>query len=106
MIDHDNTLTGRRHPQTSVLAAARAMGRTGSGRRRVIEALAEADRTDEELQHDLRMAANTERPRRVELTAWGFVEATGLRRPGVSGAQSIVWTVTEFGRLALGLTED
>lgn len=100
-LDTPHTITGRRHPQTSFQAAARVLGRTGTARRRVLEALIDAEHTDEELQQLLRMPANTQRPRRVELVEDGYVRATLVSRPTASGTLSIVWTATENGRLAV-----
>lgn len=100
-VDQDHTITGHEHPETSVQAAARFLGKSGGARRRVMAALAEIDHTDEELQRDLRMPANTQRPRRVELVDWGLVEPTSARRRGVSGSWSTVWAATEVGRRAL-----
>lgn len=100
-LDEPGTLTGAAHPQTSHEAAARTLGRSGSARRRVMQALAQADRTDEELQAWLGMAANTQRPRRVELVELGYVAATGARRRTATGSDSIVWAATDAGREAL-----
>lgn len=102
-IDAPGTLTGADHPETSFAAAARALGRTGSGRRRVMEALAAADLIDEEMQSILHMSPNTQRPRRVELVDLGYVRASGQRRPTIAGSFSIVWTATDAGRVALAL---
>lgn len=103
-LEANATTTGRAHPQTSIAAACRALGSTGSARRRVLVALADADSTDEELQARLRMAANTQRPRRVELVRLGLVSATEDRRPTATGAPSIVWAATTSGLIALMCT--
>ncbi len=58
---------------------------------RVLEAIRQQARTDEELQRDLGMAANTERPRRRELALLGLIEDTGKRRRTRSGRHAIVW---------------
>jgi hypothetical protein len=97
----NSTLTGRTHPDTSYAAARRALGRTGTARRRVLAALVARELTDEEMQAQLQMSANTQRPRRVELCAHGYVAATAARRKTVTGAWSIVWTVTDAGLEAL-----
>jgi hypothetical protein len=103
-MDTNSTLTGREHPGTSFAAAERILGRTGSARRRVLEALALLARTDEELQTDLRMPANTQRPRRVELAAAGYIRDSQQRRATASGAKSIVWEATEAGLDMLAVT--
>lgn len=97
----DATLTGRAHPDTSFIAARRALGGTGTARRRVLEALAVEDLTDEEMQARLRMSPNTQRPRRVELCVYGLAVATSRRRKTSTGNYSIVWTATDAGREAL-----
>lgn len=86
---------------TSTAAARRALGASGGARARVLAAVAAEPRTDEELQGDLRMPANTQRPRRVECEEAGWLEDSGQRRPTASGADAIVWRVTSAGLLAL-----
>lgn len=98
-VGDNHTITGRGYPETSFAAAARFLGRSGTARRKVLLALILADSTDEELQSCLKMSANTERPRRVELVDAGYVASTSERRPTASGTRSIVWTATEFGRV-------
>lgn len=104
-LDAPHTITGNDHPDTSFTAAARVLGKTGSGRRRVLAALMSGDLTDEQMQSLLRMSPNTQRPRRVELVDHGYVQATGERRQSISGARSIVWTATDAGRAALAHVE-
>ncbi len=99
-VDANTTTTGAAHPETSVAAAHRALGRAGSARRRVMSAIVEEDRTDEEIQAALNMPANTQRPRRVELARLGLIQATEERRPTATGAKSIVWTATITGIIA------
>ena len=65
--------------------------RTGTQRRRVLDAIATRPSTDEEIQDALRMSGNTERPRRVELVEGGWIRDSGARRPSASGQESIVW---------------
>jgi hypothetical protein len=100
-LDQNHTLTGADHPQTSTAAARTALGRTGSGRRRVLAAIAREPLCDEEIQDRLRMPANTQRPRRVELTTLGFIADSKLQRCTVSGAWATVWEITDAGRAAL-----
>jgi hypothetical protein len=103
-LDEPGTTTGLLHPQTSFDAAECMRVNSGTARRRVLEALAARDLTDEEVQAILAMSPNTQRPRRVELVRAGYVEATDLRRLSVSGCRSIVWTATIAGRIALART--
>ena len=48
--------------------------------------------TDEEVQDDLNMPGNTERPRRRELQEAGKVRDSGMRRATKTGRQAVVWT--------------
>jgi hypothetical protein len=92
--DRPKTTTGRDHPATSTEAARRTLPRSGTQRRRVLDALREVHPrglTDEDLQARLGMAANTERPRRVELVRDGWAEDSGDRRDTAGGSPSIVW---------------
>lgn len=96
----DHTITGRDHPETSVYAARLALPKTGSIRHNVLRAIAKRGpdgATDEEIQDTLGCRANTQRPRRVELVNEGWVEDSGLRRPTVTGAPSIVWRLSQRG---------
>jgi transcription initiation factor IIE alpha subunit len=104
-LDENKTTTGRRHPATSIEAACRAVSNTGGARRRVLEALADHDLTDEELQDRLRMGANTQRPRRVELVRLGLITASDQRRPTMTGCWSTVWTITTAGHIALAAVD-
>jgi hypothetical protein len=81
----------RNHPETSHNAAYAVEPNTGTLRRLVLEAIARQPRTDEELQHDLTMNPNTERPRRVELVDGGWIEPSGEVRRTEGGAEAIVW---------------
>lgn len=76
---------------TSKAAALAVAPRTGTQRRRVLDAIATRPSTDEEIQAALRMSGNTERPRRVELVEGGWIRDSGARRPSLSGQESIVW---------------
>lgn len=90
---------------TSRTAAQRTLLKSGSARRRVLDALVrtlDGGLTDEELQAYLRMGPNTQRPRRVELVEAGFVEPKpGATRVTSSGSPAIVWQATQAGRDAL-----
>ncbi len=104
VLDEPSTTTGRNHPDTSVAAAYKALGRSGTCRRRIMYALNMSAMTDEEMQFHLRMSPNTQRPRRLELVRMGMVVATELRRRGMSGASSIVWQATPLGLQALAMS--
>jgi len=47
--------------------------------------------TDEEMQIRMPIPANTQRPRRIELVAEGFVKASGKTRTTRSGDCAVVW---------------
>lgn len=61
---------------------------------RIVRRLVDGGLTDEELQERLGMAANTERPRRVELEEAGRVIDSGQRRKTKSGRAAVVWILT------------
>lgn len=100
-IDRPAVKVATRARPTSRAAAAVALPASGTARRSVLDAIADRPRTDEELQGDLAMAPNTERPRRVECVDYGWVQDSGYRRPTAAGQPSIVWTLTAAGRAAL-----
>jgi hypothetical protein len=80
---------------TSRAAALAVESMTGKGRKRVYELLKGkgADgATDPEMQNELGMSGNTQRPRRIELVAAGLVEDSGRRRD-----RCAVWIVVPTG---------
>lgn len=87
-------LLRRDAPDTSVQAEQRNLPREGTQRWRVLLLLQAAHPdglTDEEMQTQLGMNANTQRPRRVELVRDGWLEDSGYRRPTRGGDPAIVW---------------
>lgn len=88
---------------TSELAARRLEG--DPGRRvtalgRVMDAIAaagDAGLTDEEIQRQLDMNPNTQRPRRIELARMGLISRTGGTRATASGHPAEVWVAVEDG---------
>lgn len=88
------TTTGRSHPETSHRAAERALPRSGTQRRRVLDLLREVwpgGLTDEEIRHRLDLAVGYGLARRNELVSDGWAEDSGDRRETEAGAQAIVW---------------
>lgn len=91
----------RDHPDTSRKAALKAMPKTGTQRRRVLELITLYTRsptlgltegiTDAEIQLRLQMSGNTERPRRVELVEGGWIAAHPRRRYDKDGYEHIAW---------------
>lgn len=83
---------------TQVEAAAKALPMSVVQRRRVFEAIRRAGRaglTDQEIQRELGLDGNTERPRRGELERAGQIVESGEKRPTASGGQAIVWVIAE-----------
>lgn len=79
---------------TSFDAAVEIAPHTSTLRRKVLAFIRERGAegaTDEEVQEALGMAANTQRPRRVELVLMDQVVDTGRRRKTRSGRSAIVW---------------
>lgn len=87
-----------RSPSDTRSEAARLIAREAPLlRRRVLELLRAAGpsgATDEQIQIELGMAANTERPRRVELLRAGLVKDSGRRAPVKSGRLAAVWVAS------------
>jgi len=50
--------------------------------------------TDEEMQADLRIEGNTQRPRRRELVQAGLVRQANITRETQSGRAAVVWVAT------------
>lgn len=77
---------------TSREAADKALGRSGSQRRRVYEFIVSTGgATDEELAEALGMNPSSVRPRRLELITAGFIRESGRTRKTASGTPAIVW---------------
>ena len=90
----DWTLAHQKHSPTSLAAAESIKPRVGPMHRLVLEHLSFfAGATDEELQGDLDMLANTQRPRRRELQLWGLIVDSGKTRATRSGRQAVVWVL-------------
>lgn len=87
--------------RTMKAAALAAEPRTGGQRRRVLDAIAAVARdpravglTDVEVQRATGLSPNSERPRRVELVAGGWIEDSGETREH-HGREHVVWVLTE-----------
>ncbi len=90
----DRTTTGHDHPETSHMAAARVWPKTGTQRAKILKLLYDlwpGGQTDEEIQIRLGMPANSERPRRIELTRMGWVTDTFHTRETLGGDKAIIW---------------
>lgn len=80
---------------TSKAAAERIAPKAGTKRAQVLECLKKCPigLTDEQIQWQLDMPANTQRPRRVELVKAGLIKDSGRTRPTLGGDQAVVWVV-------------
>lgn len=84
------------HSKTSKDAALRALPRVGTKRSILLEFLRGrglVGATDEEMQTMVPMAANTQRPRRVELAQGLHIKDSGRTRKTISGDDAVVWCV-------------
>ena len=80
------------HSPTSRLAADSINPKLSGLHRRVYFALSwTGGMTDEELIDALGMSPSTVRPRRIELTAQGYVEDSGHTKRGRSGRSATIW---------------
>jgi hypothetical protein len=99
-LESEHAYVRRDAKATSVLAALVTLPRSRTRRYAVLEAIAgagEHGRTDEELYGLIGAGPNTVRPRRVELVDGRWIEDSGKRRPTCTGADAIVWVLTEEG---------
>jgi transcription initiation factor IIE alpha subunit len=77
---------------TSIAAAWSMLPKSGSQRRKVYDAILEADGlTDEEIETATGLTGNSVRPRRYELLQDGLIEASGETRKTKQGNAAIVW---------------
>jgi predicted ArsR family transcriptional regulator len=82
------------HSDTSREAAEQIEPREGTLRRLVLDYLRKfGPSTDEQMQENLEMAQNTQRPRRIELVDRGFVRDSGRTAPTKSGRAAVLWEI-------------
>lgn len=89
----------QRHSRTSRAAAASIEPKTGTKRAVVLAFLrgrGRAGATDEEMQREIPMGPNTQRPRRVELVAARLIRDSGRERNTAGGDAAVVWVATEY----------
>lgn len=89
---------GRDHPDTAKVAAARALPRSGSDRRRVLDHVAaqgSLGATDDELETALGLPHQTASARRNGLVADGWLVDSGRKRNTRSGTPAVVWISSE-----------
>jgi hypothetical protein len=82
--------------RTSQAAAVTVAVKSGSQRGEILKALATRDMTDYELQVELGIDQNSERPRRGELMRAGYVRPTEMTRDH-KGNEFRVWQITKLG---------
>lgn len=84
-----------RHSATSKAAAEQIKKAIGPLHKVILEHLKNCPEgaTDEEMQFNLRMPANTQRPRRRELQLAELIEDSGTTRPTRSGREAVVWRI-------------
>jgi len=93
-IEQPHTIVRAHAHKTEADAAQKALGASGSQRRRVYDYIVYMGiygATDEELQEALSLRVQSETPRRNELERAGFITNSGRTRPTSSGSQAIVW---------------
>lgn len=97
-------LLGRHHREatdTEAAAATKVAPRSGTLRRRVLDAIAAAGDfglTDWQIHETLGCRLYSAAPRRGELVRDGWVQDSGRRRETDSGTSAIVWVLTPEGR--------
>lgn len=98
--DPEAPAPGRLHRgagETERAAALAAMPKTGTQRRRVLEAFvfAPSGLTDHELAGRTGLYLYSAAPRRTELVHGGWLRDSGRRRPTPSGTPAVVWVLTD-----------
>ncbi len=93
-----------RHSETSRAAAAGIKKKIGPLHTKIIAFLIARQQgaTDEEMQDDIPMRPNTQRPRRVELTQMGRVMDSGRRKPTDSKRDAVIWVISPQPPVATG----
>lgn len=85
------------HSVTSIAAAQSIRKSIGPLHQRILSFLAELPNmgaTDEEMQFELDMPANTQRPRRRELELMGRITDSGKTRLTRSGREAVIWRLS------------
>ena len=102
MIDNNKIKIARNAQRTSVMAAEKALPRSGTKRRMVydfIERCGIRGATDDEIEATLGIDGNTVRPTRGGLVEDGYIINTGTTRKNKHGNECIVWRCAEQGML-------
>lgn len=102
MIDRNSIKVAKNAQRTSIMAAEKALPRTGTKRRLVydfIERCGLRGATDDEIQATLGIDGNTVRPTRGSLVDDGYIIDTGTTRKNKHGNECIVWRCADQGML-------
>lgn len=102
MIDRNRVRVASNAQRTSLLAAERALPRSGTKRRMVydyIERCGLRGATDDEISATLGIDGNTVRPTRGGLVEDGYIIDTGTTRKNRHGNECIVWRCADQGML-------
>ncbi len=102
MIDRNRVRVASSAQRTSILAAEKALPRSGTKRRRVYDYIVNRGlhgATDDEIQEALGIDGNTVRPTRGGLVEDGHIIDTGTTRKNKHGNECIVWRCAEQGML-------
>lgn len=90
----DWTPPSQAHSDTSRAAARSIKGKSAAQRAEILAHLSvNGPASDEQLQRELGMAQNSERPRRVELERAGLIRDSGRRATAESGRRVVLWEV-------------
>ena len=97
---YDGEPPSQKHSDTSRAAASQIKHKIGPLHHQIMDYLERNPQgaTDERMQSDIPMAANTQRPRRVELTQLGRVIDAGRRDVTRARRAAVVWTLRENKR--------
>jgi hypothetical protein len=92
--DRPYTRTGRNHPTTSHQAGERAVPKSGTKRRQILDLIrmeGHKGRTDDEIEDIMGWPHQTVSARRGELVIEGWIVSAGITRLTRSGFQATVW---------------
>lgn len=100
----EHVYVARKAKATSREAALRALPGTATRRYQVLATIAGSPTgmTDDEIITSQRMPHQSVGPRRLELVEGGWIEDSGQRRKTRTGADAIVWVLSEAGQARWG----
>jgi len=94
---YDGSPPAQKHSDTSRAAAESIRKRIGPLHQEILNFLKQRPRgaTDEEMQTEIPMPANTQRPRRIELTQMERLADSGRRKLTGSKRHAVIWVLIE-----------